>query len=136
MPARPFTVSHCLGNRGTLTHTVTLSRTPSQGWTYGYWLQHPPGNPAVVPLTGNQVTVSGGKGMGILAVIMPATVFSDSLREMFTMTATSTLSPTHVWATTYSALVSPGYSIVDGAGPLPNQPKISMPVAMRQEEIE
>ena len=118
VPARPFTITNYLRNYDTLTHTFTLERSSAQGWDYTYLLQ-PPGSPTTTPLVGDRVTVPGGGSLGIFGVFTPTTAISPTVRETYSLTATSTLSPTTVFATTYAVIVGPGYNINEG-GPSPN----------------
>lgn len=102
-PGSPFTVTHCLQNNDTLTHTYDLRTSSSQGWDYTYLLQTGTRPEDTTPLTSTQVTLAGrsafgGNTVGILAVYTPTAAISPTVQETFAITATSPLSPTQVTA--------------------------------------
>jgi hypothetical protein len=60
-----------------------------------------------------------GGDVGILAVYSPTQAISDTVREMFAITATSTLSPSQLVATASTVVLGPMWSPFEGLSPGP-----------------
>ncbi len=123
-PTMPFTHVHCLENWDTVTRTFTIHTASAQGWTYTYYYQQTTAGSAPVPVGSLPFIVEVGPPpntwepgtLGILAVTTPPIVVTDTVRETFTITATSTVSPS-VRASAVSFALAPGYKLDEGGAP-------------------
>ncbi|HFD40268.1 MAG TPA: hypothetical protein ENJ31_10555 [Anaerolineae bacterium] len=118
-PTTPFSHSHWLANYDTVTRTFTITAHSSENWTYTYYYGHP-----LQPAAGLPFTVTVGPGapgwpqppcVRIAAVHTPTIAISDTMRETFWLTATSTVSP-EVQASIVSFALAPGYQLNEGGG--------------------
>jgi len=118
-PTVPFTHEHCLMNLDTTTRTYTLEWSSSENWNYTFYTQTNEAGSVPMPLVGNQVTLGPDEWpahddeVQILAVLTPSITISDTMRETFFITATSTISP-EVQATAFSFAFAPSYQLDEG----------------------
>ncbi|MBN1956215.1 MAG: hypothetical protein JW900_14380 [Anaerolineae bacterium] len=115
-PTVPFTHIHCLENWDGVTRTFTVETASSQGWDYAYYARKVFFGAPLIPLGDLPFTVTVNPHgdyspgcLGILAVYTPTIAVTDTLRETFSITATSTVSP-EVEARSVSVALAPGYT--------------------------
>jgi hypothetical protein len=118
----PFTHVLWLESYDTVTRTFTIAASSSENWGYTYYYRESD-QAAPVPVAGAPFTVTVGPKpahgwpdagcMGLMAVHTPTIAVTDRMRETFTITATSTISP-EVQATTYSFAFAPSYQLNEG----------------------
>ncbi len=116
-PTVPFTHVHWLENYDTAERVFTITADSSQGWSYTYYYTAPAQSELLLA-TGLPFTVTAGPQsgyihpgcVGIMAVHTPTISSDDKMRETFTLTATSTLSP-EVRAYTHSFAFAPAYTL-------------------------
>ncbi len=112
-PTIPYTHEHCLTNRDTMTRTFALEFSSSEDRSYTIFTQAEGGS--ITPLMGNEVEVPPNglsnfskTGVRIMAVHTPTITISDTTREIFTIKATSKVSP-EVIAEAVSMAFGPQY---------------------------
>ncbi len=133
-PTVPFTHTHCLENWDAITRTFTIHTASSEGWNYQYYYQAAEDGAAPVPVAGTPFTVQVGPphlawspgAVGLLAVHTPTIAITDTLRETFHITATSTVSA-EVQAASVSFALAPGYTLNE-TGP---QYDLYLPLVLR-----
>lgn len=132
-PTVPYTHMHWLENYEPMTRTYTITTFSSEGWGYTYYYASP-NEPEFKPLTGPPYTVTVGAVspspgcLGIMAVHTPTIAVTDTMRETFTITATSVVSD-DVQAVAYSFAFAPGYQLDEGG--VPPRFEIHLPVVLR-----
>lgn len=132
IPTQPFTISHCLLNFDTQTHTVQLDPSSSHGCDRRYYLQPGVVSKAVVPLTGTEVMIVGDSRLGILAVYTATGTISEPPKEWHIITATSTINPAQLRDSAYTLVVAPGFSIqADASGTVMQY----LPVAIKNDDL-
>jgi hypothetical protein len=116
-PTVPFSHVHWLANYDTMTRTFTIDTVSSQDWAYSYYTGPDKDHLVPVPSPTFTVKVAPDPGhwpnagcLGIVAVHTPAITYNDKVRETFSLTATSTISP-EVRASSHSFALAPGYEL-------------------------
>lgn len=116
-PTVPFTHVHCLENWDSTARTFTIQTSSSQGWNYTYYSRATSAGAPLIP-RGNppfDVTVGAFSSpfpgcLGILAVYTPTIAMTDTMRETFIISATSTANPA-VRASSVSFALAPAYTL-------------------------
>lgn len=123
-PTLPYTHEHCLSNRDTVPRTFTLELSSSENRAYTVFTQTTQFGSTPVPLMGNQITVPPDnfalEGIRILAVHTPTLTITDTSREVFVITATSTISP-DVQTSATSLAFGPSYELNEAGSEAQNQ---------------
>jgi hypothetical protein len=113
VPGATVTHTHCLSNLDSIAHTFNLTATSSRNWNYTLYSQAlTPGAP-LVPIVGNQITVSPGttaQGMLIRAVASPPINSGDPGRETLFIQAISNSNSNAQDAVT-SWVLGPAYTL-------------------------
>ncbi len=113
-PSVPMTIEHCLVNHTEASQPISLAYSSTQGWNYTVYTQTRVYGSKPVLLAGNQITLgpymTHDDSLRILSVLTPTIAITDTMRETYTVKATSMLTPS-ISASAYALLLAPEYHL-------------------------